>query len=44
MNLCKIGLHKLRYVEKYRDTALVRCSKCGVEYIEGMPGELSKVK
>jgi len=37
---CKIGFHSLKYVKQYRVTSKVKCSKCGQEYIEGMPGEL----
>jgi len=39
---CKIGIHKLKYIEKYNHTAKVKCSRkgCNAEFIEGMPGEL----
>ena len=37
---CKLGFHSLKYVKQYRVTSKVKCSKCGQEYIEGMPGEL----
>ena len=40
--LCRIGLHKLKYVTRYLHTSKVKCSRknCKVEFIEGEPGRL----
>jgi len=39
---CKIGIHKLKYAEKYQHTARVKCARknCNAEFIEGEPGIL----
>jgi hypothetical protein len=39
---CKIGIHKLKYAEKYLHTSMVKCTrkKCNAEFIEGEPGRL----
>jgi len=39
---CKIGIHKLKYAEKYLHTAKVKCTRknCNAEFIEGEPGRL----
>ena len=39
---CRIGLHKLRYFDKYLHTAKVKCTRknCKAEFIEGEVGRL----
>ena len=40
---CRLGLHKLKYIEKYLHTSVLRCQRCNKRFLEGYPGELYKL-